>query len=345
MTDSRTEIGTIGEFGLIERIKTLTTVTNKNTLLGIGDDAAEILSSKENMLVSADMLVEGTHFDLTYMPLPHLGYKAISINVSDIAAMYGTPEQVLVSIGLSNRFSVEAIEALYEGINAACKDFSIDLIGGDTVSSPSGLIISVTVLGRTFNGTSVRRNGAKPNDILCVTGDLGGSFIGLQVLEREKQEFSANPDMQPQLEKYQYPVQRQLRPVARMDVVNKLRELKIVPTAMIDISDGLASEALHLAKASGVGVRLMEENFPIDNLVFETAMEFKIDPTTCALHGGEDYELLFTIKQDDFKKIEKHPDIHFIGYIQPENEGNILISKQKNVLPLEVRGWAHFDNT
>ena len=342
MEEKRTEISEIGEFGLIDKIKKYFPLLQKSTLLGIGDDAAEITGKGENILISSDMLVEGIHFDLTYMPLPHLGYKAISINISDIAAMYGTPEQILVNIGISNRFSVEAIEALYQGIRAACKDFNVDLVGGDTVSSPGGLILSITAIGRTWKGKTVKRDGAKKDDIICVTGDLGASYIGLQVLEREKREFSANPKMQPKLTDYEYPIQRQLKPMARMDIVHGLRELNIVPTSMIDISDGLASELLHIGKSSGVGIKIFEENLPIENKVYEVAIEFSIDPTTCILNGGEDYELLFTISQDDFKKIEKHPDIHFIGYIQSVSEENVLVTKERNVVPLTAQGWTHF---
>lgn len=341
--DKRTELGEIGEFGLIERIgKNFLNLKKSTSIKGIGDDAAVIKSTEDEVsIVTTDMLVEGIHFDLSYMPLPHLGYKAIAVNVSDVAAMNAVPEQVTVTIGLSNRFSVEAVEALYEGIKAACEQYNIDLIGGDTTASSSGLIISVTAIGRVKKDEVSYRSGAKNNDILCVTGDLGAAYIGLQVLEREKHEFLANPEMQPQLEKFDYIVKRQLRPDARTDIVFELKEMGIVPTSMIDVSDGLASEILHLSKNSNIGFKVYEDKLPIDNQTFETAVDFKIGPTTAAMNGGEDYELLFTISQNNFEKLKNHPDIHFIGYAQEGNE-NILISKEGNVYPIKAQGWTHF---
>src|SRR5260221_6886071 len=288
MSEKRTEIADLGEFGLIDRIKSNFPNQNSTSLKGIGDDAAVIDIGAENLLVSTDMLLEGIHFDLSYMPLQHLGYKAVAVNVSDIAAMHGTPEQIIIGIGLSNRFSFEAIDMLYEGIKAACKNYKVDLVGGDTTASASGLVISITVIGRVPKDKTVLRSGAKANDIICVTGDLGAAFIGLQILEREKEVFQTNPQMQPDLEKYEYLVGRQLKPEARMDIIHELAEKNIVPTSMIDISDGLASELLHLGKESNMGIKIFEEKIPIDSLTYDTAIEFKIDPTTAALTGGED---------------------------------------------------------
>jgi thiamine-monophosphate kinase len=262
--------------------------------------------------------------------------------VSDIAAMNGKPEQIVISLGISNRFSLEAVDALYEGIRAACRNYKVDLVGGDTTSSPSGLVISITVIGRAEKEKTVLRSGAKANDIICVTGDLGAAFLGLQVLEREKEVFKSNPDMQPDLEKYEYLVGRQLRPEARMDIVHELNEKNVTPTSMIDISDGLASELFHLGKNSNLGVKIFEDKIPIDSLAFETAIEFKIDPITAALNGGEDYELLFTIKPSDFEILKNHPDLHFIGHMHDNPNQNVMISKQGTVVPLQAQGWKHF---
>lgn len=342
MSENRVEISQLGEFGLIERINKNVQLVNPTSLTGIGDDAAVIDAGADKILVSTDMLVEGIHFDLAYVPVQHLGYKAVAVNVSDIAAMNGKPEQITVSIAISNRFSVDAIDALYEGIRAACKNYNVDLVGGDTTSSVAGLIISITVIGRANAEQIAYRSGAANNDILCVTGDLGAAFIGLQVLEREKQVFLADPNMQPGLDKYEYLVGRQLKPEARMDIVHELREASIKPTSMIDVSDGLASELLHIARSSNVGIHIFEDKIPIDTLAFETAIEFNLDPITCALNGGEDYELLFTIRQQDHEKIKNHPDIHLIGYIHDKKDQNIMITKQGNVVPLQAQGWDHF---
>ncbi len=340
--EKRTEIGEIGEFGLIDRLAQEVEKHHAETIKGIGDDAAVFDMGSELLLTSTDMLLEGVHFDLSYMPLQHLGYKAIAVNVSDIAAMNGVPKQVTVSMGLSNRFSVEAVEVIYEGIKAACSEYNVDLVGGDTTSSQTGLVISVTVLGTASKERIVYRDGAKENDILCVTGDLGGAFVGLQVLEREKQEFLVNPDMQPQLAKYEYVVGRQLRPKARMDIVHEFTDLGIKPTSMIDISDGLASEAFHLCRQSGLGVAIYEDKLPIEKQAYETAAEFSIDPNACALNGGEDYELLFTIGQEDFEKIKNHADIHTIGYMQSAKKGRTFVTRNQNVVELQAQGWKHF---
>ncbi|MGW8122776.1 thiamine-phosphate kinase [Roseivirga echinicomitans] len=344
MSESRTELSQLGEFGLIDRLAKGISTQNDSTVMGIGDDAAVINTGDQYGLLAADMLLEGVHFDLSYVPLQHLGYKAISVNVSDIAAMNGNPEQVTVSLGLSNRFSVEAIEALYEGMKAAAKAFQVDIVGGDTTTSNSGLIISISVFGKVAKDKVAYRNGAKIGDILCATGDLGGAFMGLQVMEREKQAFLANPNMQPQLDDYQYIVQRQLKPIARMDIIHELAELGVVPTSMIDISDGLASESLHLSTSSKVGIQIYEDKIPIDRQTYETAVEFNLDPVTCALNGGEDYELLFTIKQEDYEKLEKHEDIHFIGHTQELAKGNALVTKNNNIVELKAQGWDHLNH-
>lgn len=343
MNEKRSEISQLGEFGLIDRISTKFRIVNQSSLKGIGDDAAVIGLGSENdcMLVSTDMLVEGIHFDLTYTPIHHLGYKAVAVNVSDIAAMNGKPEQITVSIAISNRFSIEAIDALYDGIKSACENYKVDLVGGDTSSSISGLVISVTALGRAKKEKIAYRSGAMAGDIICVTGDLGGAFMGLQILEREKQVFLVDPQMQPDLERFNYMVKRLLKPEARTDIVFELEELGIKPTAMIDISDGLASELFHVARNSGVGVRIFEDKIPIDTSTYETAVEFGLDPITCALNGGEDYELLFTIPQSDFEKIKNHQDIHFVGYVHEKKDQNVLITKNGNVVPLQAQGWSH----
>ena len=343
MAEKRSEISQLGEFGLIDRISSQVETGNKSTLFGIGDDAAVIDGGEESILLCTDMLTEGVHFDLSYTPLQHLGYKAVVVNVSDIAAMNGRPEQIVVSLGLSNRFSVEAIDTLYEGIRAACKNYNVDLVGGDITSSASGLVISIAAIGKVKKDKVVYRSGAKENDIVCVTGDLGGAFLGLQILERDKQVFLVNPEMKPQLENFEYMVGRQLKPEARTDIVYELAELGIQPTSMIDISDGLASELLHISKNSGVGIKIFEDKIPIDTKVYETAaIELKIDPITCALNGGEDYELLFTINQTDFEKIKNHQDIHFIGHVHDNANQNLLITKQGTPIPITAQGWNHF---
>lgn len=344
MDNKRLEISQLGEFGLIDRIRGKFAPTHKQSVRGIGDDAAVIDAGEDLLLVSSDMLVEGIHFDLTYTPIQHLGYKAVAVNVSDIVAMNGKPGQILVDVALSNRFSVEAVDALYEGIRAACDIYKIDLVGGDTTSSTSGLIIAVTAMGRVAKDKVVYRSGAKENDILCVTGDLGGAFTGLQVLEREKQVFLTNPEMQPGLDKYDYIVGRQLKPEARAEIIYDLEEFGIIPTSMIDVSDGLASELLHISRESGVGVRIYEDKIPIDQLAYDTAVEFKLDPITCALNGGEDYELLFTIRKEEQEKIKNHPDIHMIGYVHARADQNVMVTRSGNVVPLRAQGWDHFMN-
>ncbi|MFP4092087.1 MAG: thiamine-phosphate kinase, partial [Cyclobacteriaceae bacterium] len=313
-----------------------------SSVLGIGDDAAAIDTGEKYQLISTDLLTEGIHFDLSYTPLQHLGYKAVAVNVSDIAAMNGIPQQITVSIALSNRFSVEAIDVLYQGIQLACENFGVDLIGGDTTASRSGLVISVTAIGEVEKDKMAVRSGARNKDIVCVSGDLGAAYMGLQVMEREKVTLQADPQMKPQLDKYDYVVRRLLKPEARTDIVYELRDLGIIPTSMIDISDGLASEIFHICEQSKLGMNIYEENLPIDELTYQTAAEFKIDPNTCALNGGEDYELLFTIRQEDFEKIKNHRDIHVIGYMHETAKGINFISRKQQAIPLQAQGWSHF---
>ena len=343
MDETRTELANLGEFGLIDRIQKQFSAQNLTSVVGIGDDAAVIDGGADALLVTTDMLLEGIHFDLSYMPLKHLGYKAVAVNVSDIAAMNGKPEQITIGLALSNRFSVEAIDELFSGIKAACTDYDVDLVGGDTTSSAAGLVISITALGRVPKEKVVLRSTAKVNDIICVTGDLGSAYLGLQVLEREKQVFLTDPEMQPDLEKYEYMVGRQLKPSARMDVVHELAEKNIVPTSMIDISDGLASELFHISRASGVGIKIFEDKVPIDSMAFETAIEFKLDPITCALNGGEDYELLFTIEQKDVELIQSNPNFTIIGHITNAADGIYYVDKSGSVVTLRAQGWKQFD--
>jgi thiamine-monophosphate kinase len=344
MSEQRTELGDLGEFGLIDRLTQNIELVNSSTILGVGDDAAVIsISDDEALLMSTDMLVEGVHFNLMYMPLKHLGFKAVAVNVSDICAMNGKAEQITVSLAVSNRFPLEALEELYEGINAACKQYNVDLVGGDTTSSFSGLIINVSVVGRTKKSDITYRSGAKEFDLLVVSGDLGGAYMGLQVLEREKEVFNANPNIQPDLDGHDYIMQRQLKPEARQDIIGFLKELDVVPTAMIDISDGLASEILHLCKASNVGCHVYDEKIPIDAKTSMTAIDFNVDPVTAALNGGEDYELLFTVKQEDFDKIKGNPNMTIIGHMTHANDGIYFVDKNGSAVTLKAQGWKHFE--
>ena len=339
---SRSEISSLGEFGLIEHLTKHIELTNESTVKGVGDDAAILKFEDEQVLVSTDLLLEGIHFDLAYVPLKHLGYKSIIVNLSDIYAMNAQPTQVLVSIGTSNRFSLEAIEELYQGMLIACKRYNIDLVGGDTSSSKQGLVISITVIGKTSAKKIVKRSGAKANDLICVTGDLGAAYMGLQILEREKNVYLSNPNIQPELEGYDYIVERQLKPEARKDIVELLDTLSIVPSSMIDVSDGLASEILHICKASNVGCNLYEEKIPIDPLTYNTAREFNLDPSLCALSGGEDYELLFTIAQSEYDKIKNNADISIIGHMVEKSAGSNLISKSGVQHEIKAQGWNAF---
>lgn len=338
----RTALSQLGEFGLIKHLSDQIDLKHPETLLGIGDDAAVIDNTNGfATLISKDLLLEGIHFDLHYTPLKHLGYKAIAVNVSDIAAMNGTPKQVLVGLAVSNVFSVEDIDLLYEGMRQACTDYKVDLVGGDTTSSKIGLVLSVTVVGNAPKEEVVYRKGALANDIICVTGDLGAAYAGLQILEREKQVFLANPEMQPELDEYDYIVQRLIKPSARMDIIHELKEKGVTPTSMIDISDGLASEVLHLCKASNLGCAIFEDKLPIDSRTDQALLELSIDPVIAALNGGEDYELLFTISQTDFEKIKNISEITTIGYMSDASKGRKLVTKQNNVMDLKAQGWVH----
>jgi len=340
--EKRTELSSVGEFGLIDIIKKGIVFQNPSTRVGIGDDAAVIDVGNDVLVVSKDLLAEGIHFDLSFMPLRHVGYKAVVVNISDVAAMNAVPKQILAAIALSNRFSLEAIEELYKGIRAACADYKVDLVGGDTTSSTSGLVISITAIGVAKKGNEVLRSTAQKNDILCVTGDLGGAFTGLKVMQREKEVFLTNPKMQPQLEEYEYVVGRLLKPKARMDIIYELEEMGVKPTSMIDISDGLSSEVLHISKASNLGAKLFEDKIPIDPQTILAAHEMRLDPVICALHGGDEYELLFTISPHDFEKIKNHSDIHLIGHLHDNPQQNLLITKGGNAVPLVAQGWKHF---
>lgn len=339
----RTELDQLGEFGLIDQLTQDFPLRNASSLKGVGDDAAVINHEGYRTLVSVDLLVEGIHFDMTYTPLKHLGYKAAVVNFSDIYAMNGTPTQIVVGLGVSNRYSVEALDALYAGIRLACEQYGVDMVGGDTTSSCSGLVISITVIGMAKEEEIVYRSGAKANDLLCVSGDLGGAYMGLLILEREKAEYLANPNMQPQLEGFDYVLQRQLKPEARKDVVARLKELGVKPTSMIDISDGLASEILHLCKESGVGCQLYEDKIPLDPSTEKIAKDFQIVPSVAALSGGEDYELLFTIDQGDYEKIQQmSDDVTVIGYMTPDKDIAELITPDNHAIPIKAQGWNHF---
>ncbi|RCW93725.1 thiamine-phosphate kinase [Winogradskyella arenosi] len=335
----RTPLSELGEFKLIEHLTEHFTVTQKSTVKSIGDDAAVLNFDKKQIVVSTDLLVEGVHFDLTYAPLKHLGYKAVVVNLSDIYAMNAMATQVTVSIAVSNRFPLEALEELYAGITMAAKYYNVDVVGGDTTSSTSGLIISVTAIGEVEQGQEVLRSGAKPNDLLVLTGDIGGAYMGLQVLEREKQVFKVNPQNQPDLSMYTYIIERQLKPEARKDIVELLKELDVKPTSMIDVSDGLSSEVIHLCKQSKVGVDVYENKIPLDPQVIATCEEFNIDSTTIALSGGEDYELLMTISQEDFPKIKGNPNLTIIGYMTDEDRGMHLVTRGEEKIPIIAKGW------
>ena len=334
-----TPLSSLGEFGLIDHLTKQFTNKNSSTLKGIGDDAAILDFKNKSVVLTTDLLVEGVHFDLSYMPLKHLGYKAVMVNLSDVYAMNAYATQVTVSIAVSNRFSLEALEALYEGIHKAAEVYGVDVVGGDTTSSTTGLIISVTALGGVDLDTVVKRSGAQPNDLLVVSGDLGGAYLGLQVLEREKEVFKVNPNNQPDLDGYTYIIERQLKPEARKDIVKLLKDLEVVPTSMIDISDGLSSEIIHLCKQSEVGCDLYEDKIPLDPQVISTCEEFNMDSTTVALNGGEDYELLMTISQQDFPKIKANPNLTVIGYMTEPGVGMNLVTRADTKIPLTAQGW------
>ena len=338
---TKTPIDSLGEFALIEHLTKSATVSLPSTILSIGDDAA-VLKHHGETVVSTDMLVEGVHFDLAYMPLKHLGYKAVVVNLSDIYAMNAQATQVLVSLAVSNRFTLEAVEEIYAGIHLACKTYGVDLVGGDTTSSKQGLQLSVTALGAVSKTGAVLRSGAAENDLLVLSGDIGGAYMGLQVLVRENEVFKVNPQHKPDLESYSYLVERQLKPEARKDVVQLLKDLDLKPTAMIDISDGLSSEIMHLCKQSGVGCRVYENKFPLDPHFISVCEEFKLDSTTIALSGGEDYELLFTIKQADFDKIKGNPNLTVIGHMTTKGDAPSLVTRAEEVIPLKAQGWKAF---
>jgi thiamine-monophosphate kinase len=337
--NSKTKLTELGEFKLIEHLTSNFNITQSSTRLGIGDDAA-VIKHKNSTVITNDLLVEGVHFDLAYMPLKHLGYKSVMVNLSDIYAMNAKATQVLVSIACSNRFTVEALEELYAGIKTACDIYNVDLIGGDTTSSLKGLQISVTAIGTGKEENLSKRNGAKPNELLVVSGDLGAAFMGLQVLKRENEVFKVNPNNQPDLSAYSYIIERQLKPEARKDIPELLEKLEVKPTSMIDISDGLSSEILHLCNSSKVGVKLFEDKLPLDPMVISSCEEFELDSTTVALNGGEDYELLFTIKQEDFLKIKGNPNLSVIGHMTSEDVGKHIITRAEQQIPLVARGWS-----
>lgn len=339
----KTELSELGEFGLIEHLTRQVEIVQESTIKGVGDDAAVLDFSDKQTLVSTDILLENVHFDLRYSPLKHLGYKAVQVNLSDIYAMNGQPSQITVALGISSKFPLEAIEEIYEGIHIACKKYKVDLVGGDTSSSAQGLVISVTSIGYVDPEKVVYRSGAKEGDLLCVSGDLGGAYTGLQLLEREKQIFLENPQIQPDLEGKDYIVERQLKPEARKDIIELLQKLELLPTAMIDVSDGLASEIFHICKSSNVGCRIYEDKIPIDPMTYDTSREFGLDPTICALNGGEDYELLFTIPQSQYDKIKTVlADVSIIGHITEKKSGIDMVSKSGNIHPLKAQGWNAF---
>lgn len=338
-----TDVNKLGEFGLIDHITEDLQIYHKSTIKGVGDDAAVMQYGQDAILVSTDLLVEGIHFDLMYTPLKHLGYKSIIVNLSDIYAMNATPLQVTVSIAISSKFSVEAVDELYKGIKEACRIYNIDLVGGDTTSSPRGLTISVTAIGKAHPDKVVYRSGAKKGDIICISGDLGAAYLGLQILEREKQLYLSNPGIQPDLEDQKYLLERQLKPEARKDMVEYLHKNELKPTAMIDISDGLASDLMHICKASQVGAFIEEGKIPIKEEAQLMALKFKLDPITTALNGGEDYELLFTVDEKDIEKVRYMPSVYIIGEITDSEDGIKLHTTGGNIHPLKAQGWNHFN--
>jgi thiamine-monophosphate kinase len=342
MSEEQTDIASLGEFGLIEHLTKNIEFKNAGSIIGVGDDAAVIDQFGKQCVVSTDLLIEGIHFDLSYTPLKHLGYKAVAVNLSDIYAMGATPTHITISLGLSNRFSLEALDELYEGIYAACERYNIDLIGGDTSSSQKGLIISITAIGEVSPDKYIQRSTAQENDLICVSGDLGGAYIGLQLLEREKRIFIESPGVQPDLQNKTYTIGRILKPEPRADIIEWLEKHEIVPTAMIDVSDGLSSELLHLCKNSYKGCLIYEDKIPIHDETRITALEFNTPPTTCALSGGEDYELLFTIKQADFDKIALSEQISVIGYITKPEDGQYLQTPSGNKYAITAQGWNAF---
>lgn len=341
MSESRTEISSLGEFGLIDHLTRNIELQNASSVLGVGDDAAVIDHFGKQTVVTTDLLIEGVHFDLVYTPLKHLGYKSVVVNLSDIYAMNATPTQITISLGISNRFSVEALDEFYEGVYAACEKYGVDLVGGDTSSSQKGFIISVTALGEVAPDKYVKRSTAQKGDLLCVSGHLGGAYVGLLFLEREKKIFMESPGVQPDLEGESYVIGRLLKPEARKDIVEFLAGNDVVPTAMMDISDGLSSEVLHICKQSNLGCVLYEEKLPVSEQMRQAAYKFEIDPTACALSGGEDYELLFTISQADYEKLVLNEDISVVGYMTEPEAGVHIFTKGGNKYPVTAQGWNH----
>jgi thiamine-monophosphate kinase len=342
MDTNRTEIASLGEFGLIDHLTKNFEIQNSSTIVAVGDDAAVIDHFGKQTVVTTDLLLEGVHFDLMYTPLKHLGYKSVIVNLSDVYAMNATPTHITMSIGISNRFSLEALNDFYEGVYLACEKYNVDLVGGDTASSQKGFVISVTAIGEVAPDQFVKRSTAQKGDLVCVSGDLGGAFLGLTLLEREKKIYLENPQVQPDLENEDYIVGRILRPEARKDIVKFLNDNAIVPTSMMDVSDGLSSEILHICKQSGLGCRLYEEKIPVAEASRKAAFKFGLDPTVCALNGGEDYELLFTMKQEDYDKITLNEEISVIGYMAEASEGTKLITKAGNTFDITAQGWNAF---
>lgn len=338
-----TPVRALGEFGLIDRLTGGLQLVNPESKTGVGDDAAVIDSGNLQTVVTTDLLVEGIHFDIMYTPLKHLGYKSVVVNLSDIYAMNAQPKQITVSLAVSSRYTVEALEELYEGIKLACKYYKVDLVGGDTTSSTSGLVISVTAIGVATADDLVYRSGAKVGDLICVTGDLGGAYLGLQILEREKRLYLEHPEIQPDLENADYLIGRQLKPEARRDVIDYFKEMGLKPTAMMDLSDGLSSDIFHLCKQSGVGCQIEEARVPVSEDTYNMALKFNLDPITCALNGGEDYELLFTIEPEDETKLAEDATFSIIGTITKAEEGCVLITRSNNRHNLKAQGWNHFN--
>jgi thiamine-monophosphate kinase len=338
----RTEIASLGEFGLIDHLTKNFEINNASTLLGVGDDAAVIDHFGKQTVITTDLLVEGIHFDLMYTPLKHLGYKSVIVNLSDVYAMNATPTQITMSIAFSNRFSLEALDEFYEGVYAACEKYSVDLVGGDTSSSQKGFIISVTAIGEVAPDKFVKRSTAQKGDLICVSGNVGGAFLGLTLMEREKKIYLENPQVQPDLEGEDYIVGRLLKPEARKDIIEFFATSEITPTSMMDVSDGISSEVLHLCKQSNLGCRLYEEKLPIDEKSRMAAFKFGLDPTVCALNGGEDYELIFTLKQEDYDKITLNEEIAVIGYMAEIEEGCKIITKGGNTFDITAQGWNAF---
>lgn len=341
MNNTRTEISSLGEFGLIEHLTKNIELQNASSVLGVGDDAAVIDHFGKQTVITTDLLVEGVHFDLAYTPLKHLGYKSVIVNLSDVYAMNATPTQIVMSIGISNRFSVESLDEFYEGVYAACAKYGVDLVGGDTTSSQKGFIISVTAIGEVTPDKYVKRSTARKGDLLCVSGDLGAAYVGLLFLEREKKIFLESPGVQPDLEGESYVIGRLLKPEARKDIIEFLSGAEITPTAMMDISDGLSSEILHICKDSGVGCVLYEEKIPVHEDMKKAAFKFEIDPTACALSGGEDYELLFTIPQEEYDKLVLNEQISVVGYMTEAEQGAHILTKGGNKHVITAQGWNH----